>query len=177
MKQHGPWQIVTTDHVYRDHWITLTKDDVIRPDGRQGTYSVCYLRPGVCVVAQEGEHVFLTEEFHYGVGRVTIEGVSGGIEDGEGPFETAKRELREELGIEAAEWHDLGITDPITGSVVAPTKMYLSRKLRFGEQDPEGTELIRCVKVPLAEAVRMVRDGRITHAPTCLILLMMSGIP
>ena len=82
-------------------------------------------------------------------------------------------ELQEELGIEAEEWHDLGITDPITGSVVAPTKLYLARQLRFGEQSLEGTELIRCVKVSLNEALQMVLDGRITHAPTCIVLLRM----
>ena len=34
MQQHGPWQIVQSQEVYRDPWIAVRKDDVIRPDGR-----------------------------------------------------------------------------------------------------------------------------------------------
>jgi ADP-ribose pyrophosphatase len=173
MTPHGPWNIVASHEVYRDPWIVLHRDDVIRPDGKSGTFSVVHLKPGVCVLAlDEAGCVHLTEEFHYGVGRTTIEAVSGGIEPGEDALLTARRELQEELGIEAEEWHELGTVDPFTSSVVSPTRLFLARQLRFGPQTPEGTELIRRVSVPFAAALQMVMDGRITHAPTCVLILM-----
>jgi ADP-ribose pyrophosphatase len=130
------------------------------------------LKPGVTVLAlDEAGAVYLTEEFHYAVGRVTLEAVSGGIDAGEEPLTAARRELREELGIEASDWLDLGSVDPITTNVVSPTQLYLARGLRFGADAPEGTEHIRCVKVSIGAAVAMVLDGRITQAPTCLLIL------
>lgn len=172
MIPHGPWKIVRSTEVYRDPWLTLRKDDVIRPDGDDGTYIVAQLKPGVSVLAlDDDEHVYLTEEFHYGVGRVTIEAVSGGVERGEDALETAKRELREEAGIEASEWTDLGIVDPFTANVVSPTRLYLARRLSHVGQDLEGTERIRVVKVPLNAAIRMVLESTITHGPTCVLIL------
>jgi ADP-ribose diphosphatase len=171
MKQHGPWQIVKRHEVYQDPWIALHKDDVIRPDGQPGTFSVVHVKAGVCVVALDNGVVYLTEEFHYAVGRTTIEAVSGGIEPGETALFTAQRELLEELGIRADEWRDLGVCDPFTSSVVSPTRLFLARGLKIGEQAPEGTERIRRVAVSLAEAVEMVMDGRITHGPSCVLIL------
>jgi ADP-ribose pyrophosphatase len=172
MKPHGPWNIVGSQEVYRDPWIAVRKDDVIRPDGRPGTYSVVHLKPGVSVLAMDdGQHVYLTQEFHYGVGRVTLEAVSGGMDDGENPLVTAQRELKEELGIEAASWTDLGVVDPFTGSVVSPTRLYLARDLTFGPHGQEGTETIHCVKLPLRDALQKVLASEITHGPSCVLIL------
>ena len=79
----------------------LRKDDVIRPDGRNGTHTVVRIKPGVSVLAIDSDrHVHLTDEFHYAIGRHSLEAVSGGTEPGETSLETAQRELREELGID-----------------------------------------------------------------------------
>ena len=94
-RQHGPWKIIRSEDVYRDPWISVRRDEVIRPDGQEGTYSVVDLKPGVSVVAvDESRNVYLTEEFHYGVGRVTLESVSGGIDGDEPAIDTARRELK-----------------------------------------------------------------------------------
>ncbi|MFK7820327.1 MAG: NUDIX domain-containing protein [Planctomycetaceae bacterium] len=172
MKQHGPWQIVESNEKYRDPWVTLTRDEVVRPDGKPGSYVVVTLKPGVCVLAVDDENnAYLTREFHYGVGCVTLEAVSGGIDGNEEPLVAAKRELQEEIGIEAAKWTDLGSTDPFTANVVSPTRMFLAEDLTFVETDPEGTELIECVKLPFDEVVERVMDGTITHSPSCLTIL------
>jgi ADP-ribose pyrophosphatase len=172
MRPHGPWKIVRSHEIYKDPWIDVRKDDVVRPDGQPGIHSVIRLKAGVTVLAlDEGGTVYLTEEFHYAVGRVTLEAVSGGIDPGEEAESTARRELREELGIEATTWLELGSVDPFTTNVVSPTRLYLARGLTFLASAPEGTEKIRCAKMPLIEAVTMVMDGRITHAPTCVVIL------
>ncbi len=78
VQPHGPWQILRSNDIYRDPWIEVRCDDVIRPDGREGTHVVVQMKPGVCVVALDEEgFVHLTGEFHYGIGRDSVEGVSG----------------------------------------------------------------------------------------------------
>jgi len=172
MRQHGPWWICSSREVYRDPWISVRRDEVIRPDAQPGTYCVVTLKPGVCVVAvDEEQYVYLTEEFHYGVGRTTLEAVSGGCEPGEDPQETAQRELQEELGIVAQQWTSLGTVDPFTANVVSPTSLFLARGLRVGPQEPEGTEVIRRVRMPLLDAIRCVMTSQITHGPTVALLL------
>ena len=90
---------------------------------------------------------------------------------GETMAECLERELEEELGITAREWIDLGVCDPFTSVVVSPTRLFLARQLTFGATQPEGTEQIRCVKLPLTEAVQMVVESRLTHAPSGLLIL------
>lgn len=172
MKKHGPWTICGTREVYRDPWIHLQVDQVVRPDGNSGTYCTVRLKSGVCVIAMDEEkNVFLTQEFHYAVGRVTIEGVSGGIEEGESALSTAERELKEELGISARRFKSLGVVDPFTAAILSPTELFLAEELSFGAPEHEGTEIIELVKVPLTTALHWVDDGMITHAPSCVALL------
>lgn len=171
-QSYGPWQILARNEVYRDPWITLTRDEVIRPDGAPGSHCIVRLRHGVSVLAVDAAGTaYLTEEFHYAVGRVTIEAVSGGIDDGEPPERTARRELQEELGITAGQWTDLGTCDPFTSVVTSPTRLFLARDLNFGHTSLDGTESVRARAVAFDEAVQMVFDGHITHAPSCLLIL------
>jgi ADP-ribose pyrophosphatase len=172
MIERGPWKVKQSHDIYSDPWIRVQIDDVVRPDGNEGIHSIIHLKPGVCVVALDAKrNVYLTEEFHYAVGRVTLEGVSGGIEPGETPLTTARRELQEELGIVATQWTDLGVIDPFTANVVSPTRLFLAQDLTFAEVAHEGTETIKRVCVSLTEAMRWLTEGRITHGPTCVLLL------
>jgi ADP-ribose pyrophosphatase len=181
MRAHGPWTILSSRLVHRDPWVTLTLDDVIRPDGQPGTFTTIAVKPSVSVLAlDEAGNVHLTEEFRYAVGHPSIEVVSGGIEPGEDELSAGKRELAEELGIVAAEWIDLGTTEPISSIVLLPTRLYLAKGLTFGDHAREGTEAIRHVTMTLAEAVDAVMASRITHgASTTLILkaAIVSGRP
>lgn len=170
-RAHGPWLIQKTTDVYKDPWLSVTKDDVLRPDGNPGTYSVVNIKPGVCVLAFQGHDVYLTEEFHYAVGRVTIEAVSGGRDGQEAAIDSAKRELAEELGIRAESWQELTTVDPFTASVRSPTTLFLATDLTFGTDDQEGTEQIRCVRMSTEAAYQAVCSGQITHAPSCLVIL------
>lgn len=171
-QQHGPWKILARKEVYRDPWIEVLRDEVVRPDGKPGSHCVVRLKPGVTVLPVDDQGtVYLTEEFHYGVGKVTLEAVSGGIEPDEEALTTGRRELREELGLAAATWHDLGVIDPFTANVVSPTRLFLATDLQVLESNPEGTERIQRVRLPLAKALAMVQDGRITHGPTCVNVL------
>ena len=177
MKAHGPWKIKSSSQVYQDSFVTLDLDQVVRPDGQDGQHVVVHMKPGVCVFAvDEQRQVYLTREFHYGIGRVSLEGVSGGIEPGESPEVTASRELQEEIGLVADSWEFLTTVDPFTTIVVSPTQLYLAQGLREVETNPEGTEQIERVCLALEEAIQQVRRGEITHAPTCVGLLLLDQL-
>lgn len=170
-RSHGPWVINESNVVYEDPWLSIRRDEVTRPDGDPGSYGVVAIKPGVCVLAWQDEQVFLTSEFHYAVGRTTLEAVSGGRDDGESELQAAKRELKEELGIVAARWQPLINVDPFTASVVSPTMLFLATELEFGDCELEGTEQIQMVEKPLAEAYADIWKGTITHAPTVIALM------
>ncbi len=175
MREHGPWKILKSEQMYSDPWVQLFRDQVLRPDGNPGTYATVHLKAGVCVIAMdEAGNLHLTREFHYAVGRVTIEGVSGGIESDESPALAATRELAEELGIAARRWTHLGTIDPFTAAVLSPVELYLAEELSFSETNPEGTELIEHVIMSLDDAVQAVLDGTITHGPTCIGVLRLA---
>ena len=173
MKPHGPWKIKQTDDVYVDQFIKVWRDEVIRPDGLDGQHVVVTLKPGVCVLAVDEQwNVHLTEEFHYAIGRNSIEAVSGGIEAGEEPDQTAVRELQEELGLQAASWEYITTTDPFTTVVTSPTRLYLASGLTQVDSSPEGTEQIQHRVIPIQECYQLVLNGRITHSPTSILVLL-----
>ncbi len=160
MKHNGPWIIKSSRQVYKNPWIDVQEDQVIRPDGTPGIFATIQMKHGVSVLAMDGQgKVYLTEEFRYVLGTKSMEVVSGGVEPQKLPVEAGKRELREELGIEAEEWIDLGYVNPFTSVVHSPGYLFLARKLRFTAQQREGTEIIRVLKMPFYKAVELVMES------------------
>ena len=87
------------------------------------------------------------------------------------PLKIRSSVLQEELGLTATAWTELGQTDPFTANVVSPTRLYLAQGLTFVPASPEGTEQIERVAISFSEAVELVMNGGITHAPSCLAIL------
>lgn len=171
-RKHGPWTINSRTEKYKGELLKVYEDDVVKPNGETGTYSIATLKEGVNVLALDDEgFVYLSREFRYAVGRETIETVGGAMEDGEETLEAARRELREELGIEAEELIEMGQVDPITSMIDSPSHLFLARNLTFTESDQDSGETIERVKMKLEEAVQMVMQSRITHGSSCVLIL------
>lgn len=128
--------------------------------------------PGASVLPiDEKGNVFLTKEFHYGVERVTIEVISGAIDEGETPIEAAKRELKEEVGLLANKWIPLGFIDPFTQIVACPNHLFIAEELSTTPTAPEGTEQIETLKIPYDKVFEMVMEGKITHGASIAVIL------
>jgi 8-oxo-dGTP pyrophosphatase MutT (NUDIX family) len=170
-KKNGDWTIKGTEKIFENEFFKVYNDKVIQPDGKDGEYATIEFVEGVSVLPIDDDGlVYLTRQFRYAVGRESLETVAGGIEDEE-PLEAAKREAREELGIEAGEWIPLGAIDADTSILKAPSHQFIARKLSFRKPERDDTEEMESVKMKLDEAVQKVLDGEITHAPSCVLLL------
>ncbi|MCU7495489.1 MAG: NUDIX hydrolase [Ignavibacteria bacterium] len=171
-RKNGPWEIGDTKLIYKNHFIEVNEDEVIKPDGSQGRYATVKMERGVCILPVDGENnVYLTKQFRYALGGFSIESACGSIEGNEPELNAAKRELKEELGIEASKWIELGQTDLDTSIIKCPLSMFIATELKFFPARPEGTEVMETIKLSLQDAVNMVMDGSITHNPSCLIIL------
>ena len=171
-KMKGPYQILGSRDVYKNPWMNVREDSVIRPGGTEGIFGIVEMIHGSTILAiNERREAFLVKEYRYGIGRDSIELVSGAIESAETPLDAAKRELKEELGIEASEWIDLGSVDPFTTVVRSPNHMFLALGIKEGESSPEDGEVLHITKLPFQHVVDMVMRSEITHSASCVLIL------
>ncbi len=93
------------------------------------------------------------------------------MENSEEPLHAAKRELKEELGISAEEWIDLGVVNPFTSTVHSPAYLFLAKKLKFSKASPDATEMIEMKRMKIEDAVNLVLESKIIHGPTSVLIL------
>ncbi len=177
MQKKGPWTIKDSRSIYKNEWIEIVEDRVVRPDGKDGIFTVVHQKPGITVIpVDEENNVYLVKEYHYAVERETIEAVSGGIEEGEDAIGTASRELEEEAGIIAKELTPLGMVHPFTSAVLSPSSLFMAKGLTFTKQTLEGTENIKVLKMPLSQAIDLIEKGEIVHASTIILLYKIQSL-
>lgn len=171
-KKYGPWEITESKVVYENPWIKVIEDKVIRPDKKPGIYGTIKIQPGISVLAFHDErNLYFVQEFKYGTGKTSIEVVGGGVDSKESPLETAKRELKEELGITAEKWIDCGEYTPMSTFLTSPQRLFLATNLHFSENNPEGVEVLKTVKLSLNDALKKIENCEITEGKTRILIL------
>lgn len=169
------WTTHGTRTVYENAWVRVREDAVTRPDGSRGVYGVTQLvHPSVFVVpVTEAGEVVMVRLFRYPIGRWSLEVPAGGS-DGQDALVAARRELREEAGLEAGSWIPLGEMFSLNGLADAPSEVFVARDLRQVDaresQREEGITDVR--RVPWAEVWELLRAGEITDGESMAALLM-----
>lgn len=174
-RKNGNWTIKQRRKIFENDFFKVFEDDVVQPDGKDGTYATIQLVGGVSVLPLDDDgFVYLTKQFRYALERENLEVVSGAVEPEEKPLTAAKREAKEELGIEAREWSDLGAIENDTSITNSHAQLFLARRLSFCEPEREGTEQIETVKMKFTQALDKVMKGEITHGQTVALILKAS---
>lgn len=105
------WEVLENREVYAAApWIRVMLQKVLLPNGRVvGDYHRIELADCVIVFAETcNGQVVVERQYKHGPGKIDLSLPAGAIEAGEAPLVAAQRELLEETGYEAPEWHALG---------------------------------------------------------------------
>lgn len=171
-RKRRPFVLIGSREVYKNPWIRVREDEVIRPGGKQGIFGVIEMKAGSSVLAlTDDNQIYLVKEYKYGIGKYSIEVMSGAMEYRESPLAAAKRELKEELGLKARTWISLGVVNPFTTVVNSPNYLFLALGVKVADRSPDAGEILQIIKVRFQEAVDMVLYGKITHAASCVLIL------
>jgi ADP-ribose pyrophosphatase len=166
----SPYRVISSKSIYQNPWISVREDKVITSSGNKGIFGVVEMKAGSTAMNEKKE-LYLVKEYKYGIGRESIELMSGGIDGNETPLNAAKRELEEETGLQAKEWIDLGMVDPFTTVIHSPNYMFLALGLEQRSQSLDDDEILDVVKVTFLEALEMVTRSEITHSASCVCIL------
>ena len=132
--------------------------------------------PGaVAVVALvEGDRVVLVKQTRESLDERILEVPAGKRDEpGEPPEETARRELKEETGYRLTSLRPLGRMHSSPGFSDEEVLLYIGDAEPDGPPDPDDSEGdIEVVVMSLADAVKAVRDGRITDGKSAVALLL-----
>ena len=146
----------------------IRRDTVRLPNGKTATreYNIHY--GAVCIIPLlENGDVLLERQYRYPLREVITEIPAGKLDaPDEDPLEAATRELREETGATAAEWHALGLFCPTGAYSTERIYMYLARGLTFGARELDEDEFLNVFRMTLDELVDKVLAGEIPDAKT-----------
>lgn len=161
----NPWKTVSTREVYKNAWIRVREDKVIRPDGKPGIYGVVEFPGAVGIVALNAKNeIVLVGQWRYTLNKYSWEIPTGGIDKKESPLHAAKRELNEETGVFAKRWKSLGTMDTSNGATDEVAHLFLATDLTNGNSEPEEVEDLQLQWIPLQRAVKMVMNDDITES-------------
>jgi ADP-ribose pyrophosphatase len=154
---------ISTREVYRNPWLTLREDQILRSNGKPGIYGVIDKEDCAIIIPIAGETVYLVEQFRYTIQERSLELPQGGWEMGDiDPEELARGELREELGLDAASMTYLGTLWIAYGFAKQRQHVFLATGLTMVDTDPDPEEhdlVMRTATV--AEFEQMMLDGTI----------------
>ena len=168
----------TSREIFNGRILHLFEDTVTLPNGKPAYREVIRHVGAVCVIpVTEDGKVVVERQFRYPVDRVITEIPAGKLDSRQEPrLEAAKRELREETGITADHWQDLGLFYPAAAYCDEAITMYLATGLHFGDRHLDEDEFLNVELVPLQDLVAEVMAGNIPDAKTQLAILKAARI-
>lgn len=158
---------VSSQTVYRGHFLELRRDEVALPDGGQAAREYVIHPGAVMIVAllPDGRLV-MERQYRYPVRQTMIEFPAGKLDAGEGGLACAQRELLEETGYSARRWAKAGVMHPVIGYATEVIEVWFADDLTLGERHLDAGEFLDVFTATQDELEAWMQSGLLTDAKT-----------
>lgn len=161
-QQGTNWKTTSSRTVYQDRFVKFRADEVIRPDGKNGVYTVLETNPAVAIIAMTADKkLILTKEWRYPHATWVLGIPTGLINDGETPIASAQRELQEEACMTAKKWVSLGTFGPACARMSTIIHVFLTQDAIVEPFKLQINEVLERKLVSMPTALRMCKSGKI----------------
>lgn len=171
-------RIVESRTIFHGRVVDLKVDRVIEPGGIKATREVvCH--PGSVVVVPHlpDGRLILVRQYRHAVQESLWELVAGGMEPGETPRQSARRELQEEAGYRARVLKPLLEFYPSPGIMSEKMHLVEAWDLAPAKGQPDADERIEIGSFTISEVMRMIRTNKIRDGKTLVGILLLFGAP
>jgi len=163
---------LSSQRVYDGRVVKLRVDTVRKRSGKITTREIVERSDCVAVVVLDSKNrAILVRQYRSAVGKRLLEIPAGGIDSGEQPINSVRRELQEEIGYLPNKIDKLGGFYAAPGYCTEYLHLYLATYLVPGRLEAEDTEEIEVVRVPLSEIPALIASGEICDAKSVAGLL------
>ena len=166
-----------SQRLYSGRRINVDVDTVRFPDGSTGTLEMVR-HPGAAAVVPlldspraADPRVILIRQYRYAALDYLWEVPAGTLEPGEPPEICARRELREEAGVDAGRLDHLTSVFTTPGFTDELIHLYLARDLTRVAAAPEQDEFLEVKELRWSEIGTLIRQGQIRDAKTLTALM------
>ena len=163
---------LSTEQIYKGTLLDVRRDEVSLPNGKISAREWIKHPGAACIipVLPDGK-IALIKQYRYPVQAEMIELPAGKLDPGEDPENCARRELEEEIGYIAGKLTFVCNIHPAIGFASEKMWIYLAEDLVKTTENTDHDEFLEIMPTSLAEAVKMVWDGKITDVKTIIGLL------
>jgi ADP-ribose pyrophosphatase len=172
MSSTPPERIISSREVYRGRILTLKVNQVVLASGRETTREIVEHPGAVVIVAPNTQsQVAMVRQYRSAVGRFLLEVPAGTREAGENAEDCARRELREEMGVNASRWFPLVEFYSAPGFCNELLSVFVATDHSPASVQPEEDETIERLWLPLASVPQAIASGEIVDAKSIASLL------
>jgi len=168
---------LSTQRIYDGHAVKLRVDTVRKRNGKVTTREIVEHADAVAIVVLDSrDRVILVRQYRKAVGKTMLEVPAGGVEPGEPPISTVRRELQEEIGYLPNKIDRLGGFYAAPGYCTEYLHLYLATYLIPSRLEAEDTDEIEVVRVPLTKVQDLIASGEIADAKSIAGLLRVMSL-
>ena len=167
-------QTLETETVFEGRLLHVRRDRVRLPNGAESAREYI-VHPGAVVILAlfDNGDVLLERQHRYALHRDFFEVPAGKLGAGEDEEACARRELLEETGYTALSWRCLTTLYPCIGYSDERLVYFVAECLQAGAPQRDDDEFLDVLRLPFAEALAWIHDGRICDAKSVAGLLLL----